>query len=382
VERQNKTMQNAHFISEPQLVARHSDEQSFIGQAIVQLKDNSLLMIVPTGRAPADFEDRDCILVMPRVFRSNDNGRSWQDESEIDVEWNVPGMACGGGMNLHYLRDGRLLLIMHRRIKGFHGGGVPVFTSSGNHGKTWQPVQTLIPDDNGVYYVMNDRLTELHSGRLIIPAAVQSLTMKDYYEGGICDSCCFYSDDLGKTWQLNAKNNRITLPDDPRGMAEPSIAELSDGSILMLARTGKGCLYSTRSFDQGETWSIPEPTSLTSPCSSLTMRKMSDGRLIVFYNHVEPLEATAFFPRNPLTYAISGDDGLSWSEPVLIDNGGHRPDENHRQHIYPSICFTAEGLLLAYSTHPASPDGQFKSISGRIPGGIKVALVRVQASLA
>ncbi len=30
-----------------------------------------------------------------------------------------------------------------------------------------------------------------------------------------------------------------------------------------------------------------------------------------------------------------------------------------RQVIYPSICFTAEGMLVVYSNHMADPDGSF-----------------------
>ncbi len=370
-------MHQDNFLIKPALMLPHLEDHTFIGQSIVRLKDDSLLMLVPSGLSPADFEGSEVIPKMPRALRSKDNGRTWLDEGEINVEWNAPGIPCGGGINFLCLDNGVLLLVMHHRVKGRYGGGVPVITRSPDNGRTWTPVKTLIPDDGEVYYVMNDSLVMLRSGRMIIPAAARSLTMKDYFEGGICDACCFYSDDSGESWQLTPVDNRVILPDDPRGMAEPGIAELSDGSIIMLARTGKGCLYSSYSTDAGMTWRRPEPTSLICPCSSFTLRRMNDGRLIVFYNHAEPMKAGAFFPRNPLSYAISADDGKSWSEPAMIDNEGCELDGDHRQHIYPSVCFTSEGLLLAYTTHPAPPDGVFRTFPGRKPGGVKVALLAI-----
>jgi hypothetical protein len=92
-------------------------------------------------------------------------------------------------------------------------------------------------------------------------------------------------------------------------------------------------------------------------CSSLTLKTLPDGQLIVFYNHVKPLRAGAFFPRTPLCYAVSSDSGKSWGEPVLVDESGVQLQD--RQVIYPSICFTAEGMLVVYSNHMADPDGSF-----------------------
>jgi hypothetical protein len=89
----------------------------------------------------------------------------------------------------------------------------------------------------------------------------------------------------------------------------------------------------------------PQPTTLTAACSPLTLKRMPDGRLIVLYNHAQPTEPEGFFPRTPLVYAVSSNEGRTWGQPVVID------DEPQRQHIYPSICFLDEGILVVYSTH-------------------------------
>ena len=125
----------------------------------------------------------------------------------------------------------------------------------------------------------------------------------------------------------------------------------------VLARTGSGCNYAAWSDDGGDTWSRPEPTTQTAACSSLTLKTLPDGRLITFYNHAKPLHAGAFFPRTPLCYAVSADGGRTWGEPVVVDDAG--VEKADRQNIYPSVCFTDEGMLVVYSTHEADPHGSF-----------------------
>jgi predicted neuraminidase len=158
-------------------------------------------------------------------------------------------------------------------------------------------------------------------------------------------------------------------------MAEPCAAELSDGRLLMLARTGAGSLHRSFSSDAGDSWSVPEPTSLASACSSLTLKTMPDGRLIVLYNHAAPIAPGAFFPRTPLVYAISADEGRSWSDPVIIDDEGM--EKKDRQCIYPSIAFSSEGMVVAYSVHAADPGGSFKNggDDGWKIGGGKICII-------
>jgi BNR repeat-like domain len=367
-------MQNADFISESQLVTKHLKDQSLIGQAVVKLKDDSLMMVVPMGRAPADFEDREIDSEMPLVFISLDNGRNWKHENRLDITWNMRGIICGGGASLKYLTDGRLVMLLHRKVRGFHGGGSPVFLTSSDHGKSWTKPE-LLTDKKNIFYLMNDRLLETKSGRLLVPVAIPA-AQNDYYEGGACDSGCFYSDDKGKSWRFSNKSHLASLPGDSRGMAEPGIVELSNGKLMMLCRTGGAYLYQAWSDDSGNSWSHPQKTSLLSPCSSFAISKLDDGRIIVLYNHTEAHEKAGFFPRNPLAYSISENDGQTWQPPVLIDSSSIKLDSNHLQHIYPAICQMNNELLVSYTTHRAPPKEQFKRYK-RLKGGLKTAIIRI-----
>ncbi len=353
-------MKRAKYISQPETFIRHTEQRSFIGPGTFLLPDGEILMVAPWGRPPANFEQLAANFPVPMTYRSRDGGRTWREDGRLQMEWNLTGMLSDGGITFLRLQDGRLAFLGHRHVEGLFGGGLPVFSTSSDEGKTWTPART-IGEPEGVWYVMNDRMIQMKNGRLVVPV---SHMPKELGAGeGDCNlGLCFFSDDAGETWKSSSEPAALS---DGRGMAEPCVAEVEGGRLLMLARTGSGCKYAAWSEDGGDTWSTPEPTTLIAACSSLTLKTLPDahstgsgqGRLIVFYNHAKTLRAGAFFPRTPLCYAVSSDGGKSWGEPVLVDESGVQLKD--RQVIYPSICFTAEGMLVVYSNHMADPDGSF-----------------------
>jgi hypothetical protein len=270
------------------------------------------------------------------------------------MTWVLSGMISDGGIGFLRLQDGRLAFLSHRHVPGLHGGGLPVISFSADDGLTWTPART-IGQPEGVWYVMNDRMLQMKSGRLVVPVSHMP-TGTGTYEGDRNLGLCFLSDDGGVTWRRSRKPANLA---DARGMAEPCVAEAAGSRLPMLARTGSGCKYRSWSHDGGDTWSTPEPTTLSAACSSLTLTRLPDDRLIVFYNHATPLAPGAFFPRTPLTYAVSSDGGQTWSAPVIVDDEG--VENKNRQNIYPSVCFTDEGILVVYSTHAADPGGTFSN---------------------
>jgi photosystem II stability/assembly factor-like uncharacterized protein len=328
-------------------------------------------MAAPWGRPPTNFEQLAAKFPVPMLYRSQDGGRTWKEQGRMKMDWNLTGMVSDGGVSFLRLKDGRLAALLHRHVKDLHGGGLPAISFSKDDGATWTPAR-LVGEPEGVWYVMNERLIQLRNGRLLVPVAHMPKG-SGLYEGDKNIGLCFFSDDSGETWKRSRTPAKL---EDARGMAEPCVAEVGE-RVLMLARTGSGFHYASWSDDGGDTWSNPEPTTLESACSSLTLKSLPDGRLIVFYNYAKPLKAGAFFPRTPLCYAVSGDGGKTWSLPVIVDDEGVANKD--RQNIYPSICFTKEGMLVIWSTHGADPKGSFAGQRDANIGGGKRAILAMPA---
>ena len=340
----------AAFVQPPRIFIQHGQNRRyFIGPHAIELPNGDLLMSAPWGRPPADTTQE---IVnkhpVPDLYRSTDRGATWTNAGPLPVQWRHSGFVADGGVSFLRLADKRLALLLHRHVEGFKGGGLPVICFSSDDGKTWTD-PALIGDtrDDGAWYVMNDRLVQTKSGRLLVPVAHAMGKL----EGDRDESLVFYSDDGGKTWIRSAA---AALPDGPRGMAEPCVVEMRDGRLLMLARGGLGVLLRSHSTDGGKTWSPGERTTLISPLSSFTLRRLPDGRLIVFYNHAAPSEPGGAFPRNPLAYALSADEGASWIGPILVDDEGRSANPAtlpEMAHVYPGITFLKEGILVLYSSH-------------------------------
>jgi len=365
----------AEFVVPPAVIIPHSPERVFIGPGTNQLPNGDILLLAPWGTAPAKFEELRGTYPLPHFYRSKDHGRTWSEEGCIAMEWKIGGTTNDGGFGFLRLKDGRLALAGHRYVADNKGGGLPFISFSSDNGATWTPAQLMgkgvTPEEP--WYVMDDRLVQLSSGRLLLAAC--RAVRGSGSEGDLGESGCFYSDDAGATWKVS----QLVLPKGAlRGMAEPCVAELPDHSVLMLARSGTGYLVSSWSKDGGVTWSPPQNSPLLSPCTSLTLKTLPDGRLIVFYNHVKEDSPGSLFPRCPLVYAVSSD-GKTWSQPVIVDDEGWDPVRPTRENIYPSICFLDEGMLVVWSTHFSTSGMSRRTLEENTVGGGKRAILKYPA---
>jgi sialidase-1 len=310
----------AEFVQPPKIFVRHTAKIEYCGAAVVRLASGKL--VLPGWK-----------------FESTDGGRSWtptKTDPWLDSR------------EVIRLRDGRWAAVVSRPpAQPRFNWNILSIRFSSDEAKTWsKPVD--FRKDAGPYAVMNERLIETRQGALVL--ALAYMPAAEEHEADKNSAGCFYSTDGGKTWSLTEKWAKL---EGDRGMQEPTIAELADGRLIMLARTGKGCHHRSYSSDGGRTWSTPQPTTLTAACSPLTMKTMSDGRLFVVYDHSAPMGPEAFFPRRPLAWAVSSDGGATWSPPHEIDA------EQGQQHIYPSITFLADGILIVYASVAADPNGTF-----------------------
>ena len=209
---------------------------------------------------------------------------------------------------------------------------------SDDEGQSWsEPV--LATPEAGYIAANNDRLLQMRRGRLLLPVA--KAIGEDYHGLAIC----FVSDDEGATWRRPADYVDIA---GRVGADEAGVVECADGSLWMYVRTDKGYIYASRSTDDGESWSPPEPTELVAPISPASVKRLpgSDDILIIYNDRRGvPISSdwhSEFNWRTPLSSAVSSDNGHTWHSHKLVET------DQAKSYCYTSITFHKETTLLTY----------------------------------
>lgn len=180
---------------------------------------------------------------------------------------------------------------------------------------------TVVSDGgNGAYEAFPD-VCRLNDGRLLVAFydgwTHISLPNADRPNGARISGC--YSEDEGNTW-----SEPVVLIDTPLDDRDPSIVQLDDGRLLCNWFTYEPVeggeprcrLLLAESTDKGQTWSEPRVIFENVPTST-PIRKISGGRLILptyVQTDTEHSGSTAY----------SDDGGQTWSENIMIPNGGMR----------------------------------------------------------
>jgi len=270
---------------------------------------------------------------------SSDGGRHWSGKISLQENFGVDNVKQP---NLLRLPSGEILFTFTARDIGKQTLKV-YLRRSHDECETWsEPVQ--ISPEGGIWFINADHNLLHSSGRIILPCHYG----KFYGAGDHYVAFCLYSDDQGRTWQASSK--RADLP--KRGAEEPAVVELKDGSLLALLRTSLGKIYQTISTDRGETWSGPQPTSLPSPSAASCLKRIpKTGDLLFLWNNAAALTtpgADPHYPRNPLSSAISRDEGKSWESIKTIE------DRRGYSSAYPAITFFKDEALVTYYHSSAS----------------------------
>lgn len=280
--------------------------------AIVPLKDGSLLLGWTEFYA-GDGADHGPARISGKVSR--DGGKTWGEKRtlvENDGGCNV--------MEVNFLRlkDGGIALF-HCQKNSESSDCRVMMRVSGDEGATWGPALQISPE--GKYTgLTNGRSIRLKSGRILLEA----------WENN--DSYCYLSDDEGKTWR---ESQRVK---PGNGCWEPACVELKDGRVLMLMRTQLGGQYKSISSDGGETWTAPVETPLKGSAAPVSVSRVpGTGDLLAIWNHNPGRES-----RNPLTAAISKDEGETWEHFKNIEDA---PDDAW---AYPAVTWVNGQALVTY----------------------------------
>ncbi|UCH35639.1 MAG: exo-alpha-sialidase [Armatimonadota bacterium] len=194
---------------------------------------------------------------------------------------------------------------------------------SDDKGQTWSP--TLILRDELGWMTRNKPIV-LDGGDWLLPI----------YDERVWTSSVMISTDHGRTW---SDSRDIVAPGEP-GNIQPTLAQLSDGSILALMRRGKPPerIWQARSHDRGRTWDTPTPTELPNPNAATDMVRLSNGHLVLAFNNVTD-------NRNVLTLAVSVDDGRTWAHKRDLEN------EPYGEFSYPAIIQARDGTIHVTYTY-------------------------------
>ena len=309
----------------------------------VTLRDGRILFVY-TRYYGESWDDHAPAELAARI--STDGGRSYLPDERIIVPNEGRNVMS---VSLLRLADGRIALVYLRKSGGDACDCRPYLRTSSDEGESWSAPADIIGLP-GYFVVNNDRLIQLSSGRLLLPAAFHRYcrNAQGRVEPGARGIVLFYaSDDGGASWR---ELPEWILP--PRqldtGFQEPGAVELADGRIFACFRTGDGAQYTARSEDGGEHWSDPvRNEAFPSPAAPLSMkRNPSTGELFAVWDDLSPERKIPRTPeswnRTPLVLARSSDGGKSWHGHIELENA---PDHGY---CYTAMHFTGDALLLGY----------------------------------
>ena len=284
--------------------------------AIIQLKDGSLLLGW-TDFYAGSAADHGPARIVGKT--SNDGGRTWSEKRtliENDGGCNV--------MEVNFLRlKNGAIALFHCQKNAEEKDCRVMMRTSADEGKTWSDATQMSPA--GKYTgLTNGRCIRLRSGRILLEA----------WEGG--DSYCCLSDDEGKTWH---DGKRVK----PAGgeCYEPACIELKDGRVMMMMRTGLGGQFKSISTDGGESWSDPVLSALVGSAAPVSLSRIpATGAILAIWNHNPDQNK-----RNPLTAAVSKDEGETWQDFRNIEDA---PDGAW---AYPAVTWVGENAVMTYFSY-------------------------------
>jgi len=285
--------------------------------SILELKDGRLLLAYSDFY---EFSDFAAARISGKI--SEDGGISWGEK--FTLQENVAKVNVMDPSLLRLMSGEMALFYLH---KNSETDCLPNMKKSYDEGQSWKE-STCLTTRPGYFCMNNDRAVQLTSGRLLAPVSYTP----DCWRINHFTSLCLYSDDNGQTWKEG--ETEIDLP--KRGADEPAVVELKDGSVLMVIRNQLGRIYKSYSYDEGINWTKAEPMGLISPESPATIKRIpTTGDLLIIWNNGTKR-------RNPLTVAVSKDEGHTWENVKNIEN-----DERYT-YAYPSLTFVDNKSLITY----------------------------------
>jgi hypothetical protein len=190
-----------------------------------------------------------------------------------------------------------------------------------DEGKTWIDRQRLLDGYCGALITM----IQTSRGQIVMP--LQFMLDRSRHATFTCVSA-----DDGKTWR---RGNIIDLGGrgNHDGGIEATLAELSNGRLLMLMRTNLDRFWEAYSEDGGRYWREIRPSQIDASSAPGYLIRLASGRLALVWNRLYPegkssvarsalngplSETAASWYREEFSLAFSKDDAKTWTKPVVI----------------------------------------------------------------
>jgi predicted neuraminidase len=272
--------------------------------------------------------------------------------------------------------DGNVWLLYTSQTSGNQDGSVVKFRISDDGGKVFGPVRILC-DLPGTF--VRQPIVVNSAGNWLLPVFRCVGIAGQRWSGDADTAGVLISRDQGKSWQMT------DVPDSV-GAVHMNILTPDGADMIAFYRNRfSEQVLSSRSNDDGETWSAPQAIDLPNNNSSIQATRLKDGTIAMVYNHSnalmsdarrlslydeieggEPNGAAAAadagrkavwgVPRAPLSLALSRDGGNSFPRHIDLDTGdgyclsNNSKDSLNREFSYPSIIQGPDGTLhIAYT---------------------------------
>lgn len=300
-----------------------------------RLSDGRLLCVYSA------YDGADCLHVVIEGKYSTDNGKSWGEpftliDSHPHVDYDSSILVMGD-----------TLLVTSTTVPPTHAQFISTSRTmavrSDDNGKSWSGAYEIPMPYRYTSGKINNGLF-LPDGTAMFGYSWDVRLQKEQKLNSEGDEVVvvglMVSKDKGKTW---SKGPELTTHVEKNasarhaisGLDEPAFVICPDGSLFLLARSGRDQLYESRSRDNGLTWSGPTPSPLishNSPASLCAFDGPRPGILAVWNN--------SRTDRWPLCAAVSFDCGKSWSRPYVLAN---TPGQ---QSSYPNCIQAADGVVV------------------------------------
>jgi predicted neuraminidase len=162
--------------------------------------------------------------------------------------------------------------------------------------------------DVGVPFAFRlNKPTVLSTGAWLLPVTWAREATGDWFALNSQLQGVAISTDQGETWDLHG------AVEAPPWALENMVLERTDGTLLMLMRTGAGMIYLSHSADGGLTWTASSPTAIVNPGVRFFIRRLASRRVLLI-NTPDPKERRTMY-----AYGSDADDGTGWGEGLLLD---------------------------------------------------------------